>query len=321
MQCSRSNEEKHSIFLELTKLLGITFDLLRGKQSLHFTALSTVNRILDLCIYHRNYESGSLTLSTENVAACPNSIQEPGTTGSGGEGGGGGGGSGGGSSGVGVGGHGGVAGTGGGSGVGGLGGGVGCVGVGGGGSGSGGGSGGGSGSGSGGGGGGGGSSTGSGVCGRGITLRKETVAPKTSFDDSAHLSRKLSSTSKKFVNKDPSYSDRFQDDDDVRPPAMPLNRTPLEIVTNADPSQILNVLHNNITMHKRIIGTRQKCSPSTRRRQCTHHCLQILSARILVVMCHGTNVQHRVVADGHVKTLVEALDPNNDPVSNLFSHN
>ena len=255
------------------------------------------------------------------MAACPNSLQDTGTASSGSEGGGGGGV--GGSNVGGVGGHGGSSGAGAGSGVSGLGGGVGCVGVGGGGGGGSGGvgSGGGSGSGVGGGGGGGGSgggTTGTGVCGRGITLRKETVAPKTSFDDSAHLSRKLSSTSKKFANKDPSYSDRFQDEDDVRPPAMPLNRTPLEIVTNADPSQILNVLHNNITMHKRNTGTRQKCSPSTRRRQCIHHCLQILSARILVVMCHGTNVQHRVVADGHVKTLVEALDPNNDPVSHLF---
>ncbi|KAH3786903.1 hypothetical protein DPMN_165018 [Dreissena polymorpha] len=94
-------------------------------------------------------------------------------------------------------------------------------------------------------------------------------------------------------------------------------RTPLEILTSCDPSNILSILHNNITMHKRIIGTRQKCTPSTRIRQCTHHCLQILSARILVVMCHGAGVRHKLVNDGHAKTLVEALDPNHDPVSCL----
>jgi len=27
-------------------------------------------------------------------------------------------------------------------------------------------------------------------------------------------------------------------------------------------------------------------------------------------MSHGHHVQHRIVADGHLKTLVEALDPN-----------
>lgn len=96
---------------------------------------------------------------------------------------------------------------------------------------------------------------------------------------------------------------------------VPINRTPLEILTSADPSHILSVLHNSITMHKRIIGTRQKCTPSTRWRHCTYHCLQILSARILAVMCHGPNVQHKIVTNGHMKTLVDALDPNHDPVS------
>lgn len=96
-------------------------------------------------------------------------------------------------------------------------------------------------------------------------------------------------------------------------------KTPLEFLTTSDPSQILSVLHNSITMHKRIIGTRQKCTPSTRSRFCTHHCLQILSARILVVMSHGLEVQYRIVAGGHIKTLVEALDPNHDPVSVALS--
>jgi hypothetical protein len=92
-------------------------------------------------------------------------------------------------------------------------------------------------------------------------------------------------------------------------------QTPIEKLMSTDPSQILNVLHNSITMHNRITGTRAKCTPSTRMRHCTHHCLQILSARILTVMCHGINVQHKVINDGHIKTLIEALDPNHDPVS------
>lgn len=92
-------------------------------------------------------------------------------------------------------------------------------------------------------------------------------------------------------------------------------KDPLEMLISCDPSQILSVLHNSITMHKRIIGTRQKCTPSTRWQHCTHHCLQILSARILAVMVHGSHCQYRIIVDGHIKTLVEALDPNHDPVS------
>ncbi|CAL1528799.1 unnamed protein product, partial [Lymnaea stagnalis] len=66
-------------------------------------------------------------------------------------------------------------------------------------------------------------------------------------------------------------------------------------------------------MHKRIIGTRHKCTPSVRQRHCTHHCLQILSARVLTLMCHSAHVQHKLVTRGHLKMLVEALDPNHDP--------
>ena len=98
-------------------------------------------------------------------------------------------------------------------------------------------------------------------------------------------------------------------------PSLDIDRTPLEILTTGDPSQIMGVLHNSLTMHKRIIGARQKCTPSTRWRHCTHHCVQILSARVLTVMCHGTTVQHKVVNEGHIRTLVDSLDPNHDPVS------
>ena len=96
--------------------------------------------------------------------------------------------------------------------------------------------------------------------------------------------------------------------------AVIVNRTPLEILTSLDPSHVIAVLHNNITMQKRNTGSRQKCTPSVRWRHCTHHCLQILSSRILTVMSHGAHVQKKMVSDGHIRTLVEALDPNHDPV-------
>ncbi len=92
-------------------------------------------------------------------------------------------------------------------------------------------------------------------------------------------------------------------------------RTPIEVLINYDPSQIITILQNAITNHKSIMGSRHKCSPSVRWRHCTYHCLQILSARILTVMCHGNCGQHKVVNDGHIKILMESLDPNHDPVS------
>lgn len=215
------SDEKHAVFIELSKLLYTSLDLLKGNQSLHFTSLSAINRILDMCIVHKNYEIGSLTKSTECVASdsdCRISAPKP--------------------------------------------------------------------------------------------CKPESVAviPDGLPGDGmkAGIQKKISS------GHDPPFEKTSEEDESK---SFTVTRTPLEILTALDPAQVMSVLHNSITMHKRIIGTRQKCTPSTRLRQCTHHCIQILSARILVVMCHGPNVQHKVVADGHVRTLVEALDPNNSPVS------
>lgn len=114
------------------------------------------------------------------------------------------------------------------------------------------------------------------------------------------------------------HADKHTDEEDSRTTAVFINRTPLEILMCLDPSLVLTVLQNSISMHKVIIGNRQKCTPSVRWRHCTHHCLQILSARVLTVMCHGSHVQSKLVTDGHVKTMVDALDPNHDPVSSIL---
>ena len=95
-------------------------------------------------------------------------------------------------------------------------------------------------------------------------------------------------------------------------------RTPLEVLMNTDPSIIIGILQEAITTHARLMGTRHKCTPSARLRHCTHHCLQVLSARVLTVMCHGNSVQHKVASETHIKTFVDSLDPNHDPVSIRF---
>ena len=224
------------MFIQLSKLLTTSLELLRGGQSLHFTALSIVNRIIDMCIVHKNYELLPSVIQTE--------------------------------------------------------------------------------------------SSGRGCSGNGESSSTQR-SPKHAFSGSANNrhddeSSGANSTFQKiptvhFKKSDhEKHQEKHEEADSIKTStaayATNVLKSPLEILTSYDPSQILSVLHNSITMHKRIIGTRQKCTPSTRWRHCTHHCLQILSARILVVMCHGGPVQHRIIADGYIKTLVEALDPNHDPV-------
>ncbi len=65
-----------------------------------------------------------------------------------------------------------------------------------------------------------------------------------------------------------------------------LERTPLELLANSDPGPLVVILSTSIERHRSTMGTRHKCTPSVRLRHCTYHCLQILSARILTVMCH-----------------------------------
>jgi len=228
---TRHADERLESFHDLSRLLFIGFELLKGKQSLHFTALSTINRVIDMCIVFKNYEVSGLTKNAEQAST-------------------------------------------------------------------------------------------------GDLYRSSSPKRKGSqsnSDENSALNRhfSLSKRERRSSHEGHSKGDSHEKHTDEREDSKgsgnsnctQVHRTPLEILTSWDPSQILSILHNNITMHKRIIGTRQKCTPSTRWRGCTHHCLQILSARILVVMCHGPNVCRNIVNEGHAKTLVEALDPNHDPVS------
>lgn len=228
---TKHSEDRLNSFYDLSKLLIIGFELLKGKQSLHFTALCTINRIIDICVVYKNYEVSALTKSAEQVSTTD--------------------------------------------------------------------------------------------LYRGSSPKRKgshnTSEENTALNRHFSLTKRERRMSHDAHSKGDLHERHVDDREDSKSSntsnCTQVHRTPLEILTSCDPSQILSILHNNITMHKRIIGTRQKCTPSTRWRQCTHHCLQIFSARILTVMCHGPNVQHKVVNDGHAKTLVEALDPNHDPVS------
>ena len=93
--------------------------------------------------------------------------------------------------------------------------------------------------------------------------------------------------------------------------------TPLGALSSRDPTLLLGILQEAVARQKATLGApgRHRCSPSVRSRQCAPHCLQILSARLFAVMCHDVASQRRVIDGDHVRTLVDALDPNHDPVS------
>lgn len=230
LQKNECLDGKYKIFVQLSKLLQTSLEILKGGQSLHFTALSIINRVMDICIVHKNYEISAIyspTVDYVNISGID--VQRSPKHSS---------------------------------------------------------------------------------CPTGVNIPDEP-----SNHSSSAFTRISSSAHCKKSNSSSNENSQEKSDDDVEcKKSSNIKRLPLTILTQTDPSQILSVLHNNITMHKRIIGTRQKCTPSTRWRHCTHHCLQILSARILAIMSHGHQVQNRIVADGHLKTLVEALDPNHDPV-------
>lgn len=96
-------------------------------------------------------------------------------------------------------------------------------------------------------------------------------------------------------------------------------RTPLEVLFHTDPSVFLHNLQTALTKHHSAMGARHKCTPSVRWRHCAYHCQLILTARILTVMSHSNTVQHKIVNEGHIKILVDSLDPNHDPVSNIYN--
>ena len=91
---------------------------------------------------------------------------------------------------------------------------------------------------------------------------------------------------------------------------------PLDALYDHEPSALVHVFDAaQQSLRASLVPTRQKCTPSTRLPSCPH-CILILSARILTVMAQAPAVQRRLVAMGHVRSIVDALDPNFDPVCN-----
>uniref|UniRef100_A0A8D9BY52 Phosphoinositide phospholipase C n=2 Tax=Cacopsylla melanoneura TaxID=428564 RepID=A0A8D9BY52_9HEMI len=87
----------------------------------------------------------------------------------------------------------------------------------------------------------------------------------------------------------------------------------LDVLSSVHALSVLNILHNSITLYKRVIGSRQQCTPSNRWRHCSYHCLQILAARVLLFMVENMSVQDQLSQEPQLKILCAALDSTHDP--------
>ncbi|RZF45199.1 hypothetical protein LSTR_LSTR009970 [Laodelphax striatellus] len=87
----------------------------------------------------------------------------------------------------------------------------------------------------------------------------------------------------------------------------------MDVLSSAHAVSILNILHNSLTLYKRVIGSKQLCSPSQRFRQCSYHCLQLMATRVLLFMVETPSVQTQLVQEPQLRILTAALDSTNDP--------
>ncbi|XP_050529538.1 uncharacterized protein LOC126899057 isoform X2 [Daktulosphaira vitifoliae] len=85
------------------------------------------------------------------------------------------------------------------------------------------------------------------------------------------------------------------------------------ILSKTNVLSVINVLHNSLTLYKRVVGSKRLCTPSQRSSQCSCHCLQLLSARTLLFMSLNENVKSELAKEPQLKILAASLDYTNDP--------
>lgn len=90
-----------------------------------------------------------------------------------------------------------------------------------------------------------------------------------------------------------------------------------EVLSSVHAVSVLNILHNALTLYKRVVGSKQQCSPSQRWRHCSYHCLQLLAARALLFMVESPRVQQQLAQEPQLRIISAALDSTHDPASTL----
>ena len=90
---------------------------------------------------------------------------------------------------------------------------------------------------------------------------------------------------------------------------------PFSLLYQIEPVHLLRLMRTRLEAHRREFNNRPKCVPSTRSPLCTHHCVVILAARILTILCQDHTFQMRFInTKENLLIIVDMLNINNDPV-------
>ena len=93
---------------------------------------------------------------------------------------------------------------------------------------------------------------------------------------------------------------------------------PFSLLYQIEPGQFLRLMRTRLDAHRNEFNNRPKCVPSTRSPLCSHHCVVILAARILAILCQDHSFQLRLIGSKENLTIIlDMLNINNDPVTLL----
>ncbi len=94
---------------------------------------------------------------------------------------------------------------------------------------------------------------------------------------------------------------------------------PFSLLYQIEPVHLLRLMRTRLDAHRREFNNRPKCVPSTRSPLCTHHCVVILAARILTILCQDHTFQMRFInTKENLAIIIDMLNINNDPVRKFF---
>jgi hypothetical protein len=91
---------------------------------------------------------------------------------------------------------------------------------------------------------------------------------------------------------------------------------PFSLLYQIEPIHLLRLMRTRLEAHRREFNNRPKCVPSTRSPLCTHHCVVILAARLLTILCQDHTFQMRFInTKENLAIIIDMLNINNDPVN------
>ncbi|KRZ11348.1 1-phosphatidylinositol 4,5-bisphosphate phosphodiesterase epsilon-1 [Trichinella zimbabwensis] len=86
----------------------------------------------------------------------------------------------------------------------------------------------------------------------------------------------------------------------------------IEAFNKVEPSTLITILHNALTLQKRCGTVKYICSPSRRCRNCSH-CVLILGARVLLFLSHQLSFRRKLCDAQHIRILIQMLDVTLEP--------